>query len=211
MQIWFLSNGSYSLKNCHNPFGKAIQPPPPLRQNSGWTLKILTWALRGPLVHGLNVKCKMTKCQMSKMKCQMSIRLHFCWSVPLEFLRSFLELQLTWISKEEVLLPMLVFELIHHHFMLLQILAHHLHNMGILKKHISECHFLLLFNYMPNAYYVTYCKQMFPQIKKITLINGLRFFSWGLDLLPRRAIGYFMAPTSEEPKKGTRMIVVCCL
>ena len=43
MQIWFLSNGSYSLKNCHNPFGKAIQPPPPLRQNSGWTLKILTW------------------------------------------------------------------------------------------------------------------------------------------------------------------------
>ena len=29
MQIWFLSNGSYSLKNCHNPFGKAIQPPPP--------------------------------------------------------------------------------------------------------------------------------------------------------------------------------------
>ena len=28
MQIWFLSNGSYSLKNCHNPFGKAIQPPP---------------------------------------------------------------------------------------------------------------------------------------------------------------------------------------
>ena len=30
MQIWFLGNGSYSLKNCHNPFGKAIQPPPPL-------------------------------------------------------------------------------------------------------------------------------------------------------------------------------------
>ena len=29
MQIWFLSNGSYSLKNCHNPFGKAIQPPLP--------------------------------------------------------------------------------------------------------------------------------------------------------------------------------------
>ena len=29
MQIWFLSNGSYSLKKCHNPFGKAIQPPPP--------------------------------------------------------------------------------------------------------------------------------------------------------------------------------------
>ena len=29
MQIWFLSNGSYSLKNCHNPFGKAIHPPPP--------------------------------------------------------------------------------------------------------------------------------------------------------------------------------------
>ena len=28
MQIWFLSNGSYSLKKCHNPFGKAIQPPP---------------------------------------------------------------------------------------------------------------------------------------------------------------------------------------
>ena len=29
MQIWFLSYGSYSLKNCHNPFGKAIQPPLP--------------------------------------------------------------------------------------------------------------------------------------------------------------------------------------
>ena len=29
MQIWFISNGSYSLKNCHKPFGKAIQPPPP--------------------------------------------------------------------------------------------------------------------------------------------------------------------------------------
>ena len=44
MQIWFLSNGSYSLKNCHNPFGKAIQPHhPPLRQNAGWTPKILTW------------------------------------------------------------------------------------------------------------------------------------------------------------------------
>ena len=28
MQIWFPSNGSYSLKNCHNPFGKAIQPIP---------------------------------------------------------------------------------------------------------------------------------------------------------------------------------------
>ena len=28
MQTWFLSNGSYSLKKCHNPFGKAIQPPP---------------------------------------------------------------------------------------------------------------------------------------------------------------------------------------
>ena len=42
MQIWFLSNGSYSLKNCHNPFSKAIQPPP-LRQNASWTPKILTW------------------------------------------------------------------------------------------------------------------------------------------------------------------------
>ena len=29
LQIWCLSNGSYSLKKCHNPFGKAIQPPPP--------------------------------------------------------------------------------------------------------------------------------------------------------------------------------------
>ena len=29
MQIWFLSYGSYSLNKCHNPFGKAIQPPPP--------------------------------------------------------------------------------------------------------------------------------------------------------------------------------------
>ena len=42
MQIWFLSNGSYSLKNCHNPFSKAIQPPP-LRQIAGWTPKILTY------------------------------------------------------------------------------------------------------------------------------------------------------------------------
>ena len=29
MQIKCLSNGSYSLKNCHNPFGKAFQPTPP--------------------------------------------------------------------------------------------------------------------------------------------------------------------------------------
>ena len=29
MKIKCLSNGSYSLKNCHNPFGKANQPPPP--------------------------------------------------------------------------------------------------------------------------------------------------------------------------------------
>ena len=48
MQIWFLSNGSYSLKNCHNPFGKAIQPPSPLQQNSGWTPKILAWGLPDP-------------------------------------------------------------------------------------------------------------------------------------------------------------------
>ena len=29
MQNCCLSNGSYSLKNCHNPFGKALQPPAP--------------------------------------------------------------------------------------------------------------------------------------------------------------------------------------
>ena len=29
MQIKCLSIGSYSLKNCHNPFGKAFQPTPP--------------------------------------------------------------------------------------------------------------------------------------------------------------------------------------
>ena len=37
-------------------------------------------------------KVQMFKClnvQMSKVKCQISIRLNFCWSVPLEFLRSF--------------------------------------------------------------------------------------------------------------------------
>ena len=49
MQIWFLSNGSYSLKKCHNPFGKAIQPPPPLRQNSGWTWIFLTWGFPNKL------------------------------------------------------------------------------------------------------------------------------------------------------------------
>ena len=29
MQIWFLRNGSYLLKICHIPFGKAIHPPLP--------------------------------------------------------------------------------------------------------------------------------------------------------------------------------------
>ena len=29
MQIKCLSNGSYSLKSCHNPFGKGFQPPAP--------------------------------------------------------------------------------------------------------------------------------------------------------------------------------------
>ena len=29
MQIKCLSNGSYSLKSCHNPFGKGFQPPRP--------------------------------------------------------------------------------------------------------------------------------------------------------------------------------------
>ena len=45
MQIKCLSNGSYSLKNCQNPFDKAIQPPPPpFRQNSGSTPKSLRGA-----------------------------------------------------------------------------------------------------------------------------------------------------------------------
>ena len=39
----------------------------------------------GPLVHCLNVICR-----MSKIKCQISIRLNFCRSVPLKLLRSFL-------------------------------------------------------------------------------------------------------------------------
>ena len=29
MQLWCLSNGSYSLNNCHNPFGNGFQPPRP--------------------------------------------------------------------------------------------------------------------------------------------------------------------------------------
>ena len=29
MQTWCLSNGAYSLKSCHNPFGKGFQPPRP--------------------------------------------------------------------------------------------------------------------------------------------------------------------------------------
>ena len=37
---------------------------------------------------------QMFKCQMLNFKCQMSIRLHFCRSVPPEFLWSFLARQL---------------------------------------------------------------------------------------------------------------------
>ena len=50
MQIWFLSNGSYSLKKCHNPFGKAIQPPPLTAkfrlntENPYMGLPLLNWA-----------------------------------------------------------------------------------------------------------------------------------------------------------------------
>ena len=32
MQIKCLSNSSYSLKSCHNPFGKGFQPPAPYGQ-----------------------------------------------------------------------------------------------------------------------------------------------------------------------------------
>ena len=40
-------------------------------------------------------KCSNVKFQMSNIKCQMSIRLNFCRSVPPEFLRSFLLLLLS--------------------------------------------------------------------------------------------------------------------
>ena len=49
MQIKCLSNGSYSLKSCHNPFGKGFQPPAPygkipvehLKSLCGASLKVL--------------------------------------------------------------------------------------------------------------------------------------------------------------------------
>ena len=55
MQIWFLSNGSYSLKKCHNPFGKAIQPPPPYGKIPVEHVKSLRGASLSRLVAFFNV------------------------------------------------------------------------------------------------------------------------------------------------------------
>ena len=41
VQIKCLSNGLYSLKNSHIPFGMDFQPPPPLRRISIWTTALL--------------------------------------------------------------------------------------------------------------------------------------------------------------------------
>ena len=56
MQIWFLSNGSYSLKKCHNPFGKAIQPPPPYGKIPVEHLKSL---------HGASLMIQVSRCIIS--------------------------------------------------------------------------------------------------------------------------------------------------
>ena len=44
VQIKCLSNGLYSLKNSHIPFGMGFQQPPPLRRNSVWTALFFGWA-----------------------------------------------------------------------------------------------------------------------------------------------------------------------
>ena len=71
----------------------------------------------------------------------------------------------------------------------------------------EECSGQLRMQFFLEIYLLVYLstchtQQRFPKkMKNITLINDLRFFSRGLDLLPNRAIGYFMAPTTEEAKK----------
>ena len=62
MQIKCLSNGSYSLKNCHNPFGKAFQPTPPYGKIPVEHLKSLhgsslTFTLKS-ILHHLNCPAK---------------------------------------------------------------------------------------------------------------------------------------------------------
>ena len=57
-------------------------------QSLAWSVgPLVHWPI-GPLVHWSIGP--LVEFQMSKMKCQMSIRLNFCQSLPPEFLRSFL-------------------------------------------------------------------------------------------------------------------------
>ena len=69
MQIWCLSNGSYSLKKCHNPFAKAIQPLPPYGKIPVEHLKSLHGAsLRKPLAANLASNKYQTKSKYKKCK-----------------------------------------------------------------------------------------------------------------------------------------------
>ena len=64
MQIKCLSNGSYSLKGCHNPFGKGFQPPRPygkipvehLRFLHGASIRLL--CLLALLLGNIDAKCR---------------------------------------------------------------------------------------------------------------------------------------------------------
>ena len=76
MQIWFLSNGSYSLKNCHNPFGKGFQPPRPYG-------KILVEHLKS--LHGASLMHACLFCNNND-----------CMNEPLPFVKRWTRWKLHW-------------------------------------------------------------------------------------------------------------------
>ena len=93
MQIWFLSNGSYSLKKCHNPFGNAIQPPPPYGKIPVEHLKSL---------HGASLSHSVTECHFRNVDTRsdfMCIRAR--WDNQLQN-----QNPSTWIWKENLILKL---------------------------------------------------------------------------------------------------------
>ena len=92
---------------------------------------------------------------------------------------------ITWVCQKELFVPTFVLELFHHSLLLIRVLAQQLHNLRVLHK--KNCQFFLHFPF-------------FLRMIRITLINGFKFFSFGLDLPPSTDIGYFMNLILEWPE-----------
>ena len=92
---------------------------------------------------------------------------------------------ITWVCQKEVFVPTFVLKLFHHSLLLIRVLAQQLHNLRVLHK--KNCQFFL---HIP----------FFLRMIRITLINGFKFFSFGLDLPPSTDIGYFMNLILEWPE-----------